>query len=575
MKSTIKKAFAILLAMIMVIGIVPITVSASDSTPEPPANIWVADVTDTTITVALEVSPSESVVKYEITNWDTVEVYGETTETTYTIEGLNPNTPYSIAVCGVTEAGVKSSFLITMGTTLGRVTLYFKPNENWLQDNARFAAYVFHSITNESRWIDLTELESDTGYYRADITDKYNSILFCRMNPASLENDWSYVWNQSIDLTIPTDGNNCFTYSEGSWTGGTGTWSYFEPTVAIETQDMASVRLSESYPGLRFKTKIHKAYLEQLIEAYGAENVSVGTLITPTDILGDKDFTHELGVSGVDYIDVVAKVDTPFGSDSDYNDYAGSIVKIKKANLDRDFSAVGYIKIVEGNNVRYEYSESIAVRNVSEIADAALEDTNDEYVTGYENKVSEGVYSPYTAAQREILESLVAPPVIDTYEELQEAVNAGGTVTLGGDINFGDINKLDIYSKTVTINFNGYKFIGSPAYIIYIADGDLTVINANFETSQYPIHIESGKLKVVDSYSHTNAFEAMTIGGENALIDLSEYTGESIKLTCSENNFSLDDIILPEGWKLYDTSDNEVATTTKWETIVAKPAISE
>ena len=46
------------------------------------------------------------------------------------------------------------------------------------------------------------------------------------MNPANTTNDWSNKWNQTADLTIPTDGNNCYTVAAGTWDNGGGSWSY-------------------------------------------------------------------------------------------------------------------------------------------------------------------------------------------------------------------------------------------------------------------------------------------------------------------------------------------------------------
>jgi hypothetical protein len=45
------------------------------------------------------------------------------------------------------------------------------------------------------------------------------------MNPATTKNDWSSVWDQTIDLTVPTDGKNCYTIAAGAWSKGSGSWS--------------------------------------------------------------------------------------------------------------------------------------------------------------------------------------------------------------------------------------------------------------------------------------------------------------------------------------------------------------
>lgn len=102
--------------------------------------------------------------------------------------------------------------------------LYLRPNSNWTQAGARFAAYFFG---NGEKWVSMTELT--TGIYEVAIpTDKnYPSVIFCRMNPSKSENNWNddVKWNQTADLTVPTDGNNLYTVKDGTWDNGGGTWS--------------------------------------------------------------------------------------------------------------------------------------------------------------------------------------------------------------------------------------------------------------------------------------------------------------------------------------------------------------
>lgn len=106
-------------------------------------------------------------------------------------------------------------------------TLYLKPNENWQKDNARFAAYFFKD--GGETWVDMTDADSD-GYYEVTAPDGYSSVIFCRMNPGTTENNWNNKWNQSADLNVPTDDNNCYTVAEGAWDNGNGTWSVYTPT---------------------------------------------------------------------------------------------------------------------------------------------------------------------------------------------------------------------------------------------------------------------------------------------------------------------------------------------------------
>ena len=99
--------------------------------------------------------------------------------------------------------------------------LYLIPNANWKMDNARFAAYFFG---NGERWLDMTDTDSD-GVYECEIPEGYPSVIFCRMNPNATANNWNNKWNQTADLTVPTDGTNCYTVKEGTWDNGEGTWS--------------------------------------------------------------------------------------------------------------------------------------------------------------------------------------------------------------------------------------------------------------------------------------------------------------------------------------------------------------
>ena len=175
-----------------------------------------------------------------------------------------------------------------------------------------------------------------------------------------------------------------------------------------ETQNAASVRLSETHPGLRFKTFVKTATIEALVDAYGAEKVKVGTLIAPTDLLGANELTHAFGVKGVDYIDVEAVIDAPFATVDDTTVYAGSIVNIKEENLDRDFTAVGYVKV----NDTYYYSEASCVRNVCDIAIAAYDDVKATADAEYKYEITDntdphyGKFSPYKPEYRDILEKL-------------------------------------------------------------------------------------------------------------------------------------------------------------------------
>ena len=104
-------------------------------------------------------------------------------------------------------------------------TLYLEPNENWLQADARFAIYYWNN--SGSHWTDMSDEDGDY-IYSGTVPAGYSNIIFCRMNPGAAANDWNSKWNQTSDLTVPTDGTNCYSVADGTWDNGGGTWSYYE-----------------------------------------------------------------------------------------------------------------------------------------------------------------------------------------------------------------------------------------------------------------------------------------------------------------------------------------------------------
>ena len=108
------------------------------------------------------------------------------------------------------------------------VVLYLQPNANWNVDGARFAAYFFG---NGETWVDMTLVEGETNIYAVTVPNGFESVIFCRMNPGAAANNWNNKWNQTADLTIPTDGTNLYTVTENTWDNGGGVWSVYAPTV--------------------------------------------------------------------------------------------------------------------------------------------------------------------------------------------------------------------------------------------------------------------------------------------------------------------------------------------------------
>lgn len=112
--------------------------------------------------------------------------------------------------------------------TTTETVLYLKPNSNWTQANARFAAYLFGS---SYVWLDATLVEGTEDIYAVTVPSEYVgwTIIFCRMNPNNTTNSWNNKWNQTGDLTWPTEGN-LYTINSGVWdSGSNGYWSSYTP----------------------------------------------------------------------------------------------------------------------------------------------------------------------------------------------------------------------------------------------------------------------------------------------------------------------------------------------------------
>ena len=102
--------------------------------------------------------------------------------------------------------------------------VYLVPNSNWLKDNARFAVYCFQGETNQ--WVDMEAVDGAEKYFKATVDEtKFQNLIFCRMNPTITENAWVNKWNQSIDLTVPTDNKVVYHVKDATWDKGGGEWT--------------------------------------------------------------------------------------------------------------------------------------------------------------------------------------------------------------------------------------------------------------------------------------------------------------------------------------------------------------
>ena len=136
---------------------------------------------------------------------------------------------------------------LTANTTIQAVftntdVLYLKPNSNWTQSNAWFAAYFFKEGSSDNYWVKMKNENPCGGsdYYKVQIPKgDWTHVIFCRMDKDRSDLSWESRWDQSTNQTIPDDGKNCFSVNSGAWggsEGASGAWStyiasHYDPVV--------------------------------------------------------------------------------------------------------------------------------------------------------------------------------------------------------------------------------------------------------------------------------------------------------------------------------------------------------
>ena len=116
----------------------------------------------------------------------------------------------------------------TSANFTGGQVLYLKPNSNWVQSDAWFAAYIWG--TSGSTWVKMESCPRDSGYYKMTApSGTWGNVIFTRMNPSKTALDWGSKWDQTADLTW--DGSkSLFTVGSGQWNNATGSWSNWTET---------------------------------------------------------------------------------------------------------------------------------------------------------------------------------------------------------------------------------------------------------------------------------------------------------------------------------------------------------
>lgn len=163
-----------------------------------------------------------------------------------------------VAVKGLRSDGTMASQVQTFTKQKEGGLLFFKTNGNWI--GSRYALYVWNG-SDDPQWVDLTLL-SDGSTYSAKLPDNvdWKNVIFCQMKSDTTENNWNSKSKQTVDITIPTDGNNLYTLTGTDSTETskyTGTWSKVDvPDMIVcdnftgETNDGGGIAFQKQYSEL-------------------------------------------------------------------------------------------------------------------------------------------------------------------------------------------------------------------------------------------------------------------------------------------------------------------------------------
>ena len=162
-------------------------------------------------------------VDYPVTVGDYRILYKDNTRTTYKpsdikkAEELNPVTSFFIRPNSNPELKIQTAARVSNEgvTWYADNHIYFKPNANWKQNDAYFAAR-FNGT--EEVW---SVLNQNGDVYSCKIPNGANDVIFVRMNPNGSDAtnnklNWNNKWNQTGHLSLPKDKNE-YTLNEGEW----------------------------------------------------------------------------------------------------------------------------------------------------------------------------------------------------------------------------------------------------------------------------------------------------------------------------------------------------------------------
>ena len=118
-------------------------------------------------------------------------------------------------------------------------TFYLALSADWAGWPAKYSMYYFKSENDANGFSAfMTEVPDTTNIYTGTIPDGYDKMIFVRHDGEASEPTWENKWSQTVNLDVPTNGDNLFTVvSGGTGSECNGTWSVYgeEPAPYVPT----------------------------------------------------------------------------------------------------------------------------------------------------------------------------------------------------------------------------------------------------------------------------------------------------------------------------------------------------
>ncbi len=237
----------------------------------------------------------------------------------------------------------------------------------------------------------------------------------------------------------------------------------------------ASIRIKENSNGLRFTSFISKNVYDNLVDTYGAENVSVSMMIAPYDYIETHGaFTVENLFGGSVYnvvmpggenvenlvnVGAVSSVVTTAGAPDGFYAFSGSITDIKYDNIDREFVGVGIITYNNGEkdvNIVADYANSDAKKVARSAAYIGQMAVVDDSVIGDHKTILQEQYVD-KAFGRETTYTVIHT-LFNTSSNITDISIVEETSTIGAEVTVTPSTGFDGYGYVESVEINGVTY---------------------------------------------------------------------------------------------------------------------